>query len=234
MMASFLAMPREGHLENIFHMFAYLKIKHNSRMVFDTSYPEIDLSSFMECDWKNSYPTAKEAIPINAPDPRGKDVDIRMFVDSDHASDTVTRRSRTGFFIFLNMAPVSWYSKKQSTIESSVFGAEFIAMIAMESVRGLRYKLRMMGVPISGSTYTYGDNMSIIHNTQRPESTLKKKSNSIAYHACRESVAMDEMKTAHIRSQENIADLATKVHGGGQKRDLLVSKGLYYITTSTR
>ena len=112
MMASFLAMSREGHLENVFHMFAYLKIKHNSRMVFDPSYPEIDLSSFMECDWKNSYPTAKEAIPMNAPDPRGKDVDIRMFVDSDHASDTVARRSRTGFFIFLNMAPVSWYSKK--------------------------------------------------------------------------------------------------------------------------
>ena len=44
MMASFLALPREGHLENIFHVFAYLKIEHNSRMVFDSSYPEIDLS----------------------------------------------------------------------------------------------------------------------------------------------------------------------------------------------
>ena len=84
------------------------------------------------------------------------------------------------------MAPVSWYSKKQSTIESSVFGAEFIALkIAMETARGLRYKLRMMGIPISGPIYAYGDNMSVIHNTQRPESTLKKKSNSIAYHACR-------------------------------------------------
>lgn len=68
----------------------------------------------------------------------------------------------------------------------------------------------MMGVPISGPTCAYGDNMSVIHNIQRPESTLKKKSDSIAYHACRESVAMNEMRTAHIRSHENIADLCHK------------------------
>ena len=166
MMASCLAMPREGHLENVFHIFAYLKIKHNSRMVFDPTYPDIDLSSFKECDWKHFYTSAKEAIPDNAPNPRGKDVDIRMFVDSDHAADTVTRRSRTGFFIFLNMAPIVWHSKKQTTIESSVFGAEFVVLnIAMETTRGLRYKLRIMGVPFDRHTYAYVDNMSVIHNT---------------------------------------------------------------------
>lgn len=71
-------------------------------------------------------------------------------------------------------------SKKQSTIETSVVGAEFVAMKAgMMKLRGLRYKLRMMGVEIAGPSYIYGDNMSVIHNTQRPESTLKKKINSI-------------------------------------------------------
>ena len=60
----------------------------------------------------------------------------------------------------------------------------------MESVCGLRYKLRMMGVQISGPTYVYGDNISVIHNTQRPELTLRKKSNSMCYHDVRESVAM--------------------------------------------
>ena len=44
--------------------------------------------------------------------PRGKDVDMRMFVELDHAADTVTRRYITGFFIFFNMVPVVWYSKK--------------------------------------------------------------------------------------------------------------------------
>ena len=65
----------------------------------------------------------------------------------------------------------------------------------------------MMGVPISGPSYVYGDNMSVIHNTQRPESTLKKKSNSICYHFIHEAVAMDECRTSHIRSEDNPADL---------------------------
>jgi hypothetical protein len=55
-----------------------------------------------------------EAIPPNAPEPCGKDVDLRMFVDSDHAGDNRTRKSRTGFIIFLNMAPIVWFSKKES------------------------------------------------------------------------------------------------------------------------
>jgi hypothetical protein len=107
-----------------------------------------------------------------------------MMVDSNHAGDKQTRRSRTGFLIFVDNAIVDWVLKRQPTIESSVFGAEFVAMKhGMEKLRGLHYKLHMMGVPVTGPSYIYGDNMSVIHNTQRPESTLKKKSNSICYHA---------------------------------------------------
>ena len=188
------------------------------------------MSQFKECDWKAFYPGAKEAIPPNMPEPRGKDVDLRLFVDADHAGDKTTRRSRSGFFIFMNMALIGWYSKKQPTIETSVFGAEFVAMkVAMEYMRGLRYKLCMMGVPVTGPTYSYGDNISVIHNTQRPESTLRKKSNAICYHAIRESVAMEEMLTAHVPSVQNPADLGTKIIPGGQKRDHLVSMLLYDI-----
>ena len=76
----------------------------------------------------------------------------------------------------MNTALVQWFSKQQATIETSVFGAEFVAMkIGMESLRGLCYKLRMMGVGISGPSYIYGVSMSVIHNTQRPESMLKKR-----------------------------------------------------------
>jgi len=123
-----------------------------------------------------------------------------------------------------------WLSKKQATIETSVFGSEFVALKhGMEAIRGLRYKLRIMGVPLSGPAYVYGNNMSVIHNTQRPESTLKKKSNEICYHYGRESVAMDECRTGHIDTNENPADLATKVINGGAKRDYLVGKILFDI-----
>ena len=99
----------------------------------------------------------------------------------------------------------------------------------MEAVRGLRYKLRIMGVQISGPTYIYGDNMSVIHNTQRPELTLRKKSNQICYHAVRELVAMGESLTGYIPTAENCADLATNIIPGGQKRDHLVGKLLFDI-----
>ena len=113
----------------------------------------------------------------------------------------------------------------------SVFGSEFVAMKqGVETIRGLRYKLRMMGVPLTGPAFVYGDNMSVIHNTQRPESTLKKKSNEICYHFVRESVAMDETRIGHIETGENQADLATKVIAGGRKRDYLVGKLLYDLT----
>ena len=82
--------------------------------------------------------------------------------------------------IFMNLALIAWLSKKQPTVGSSVFGAEFVAMKhGIETLRGIRYKLRMMGIPISGPSYVLGDNQSVIFNTSRPESTLKKKSNSI-------------------------------------------------------
>ena len=86
-----------------------------------------------------------------------------------------------------------------------------------------------MGVELSGPSYIYGDNMSVIHNTQRPESVLKKKSNSVSYHAVREAVAMGECLTGHISTNENPADLCTKVIYGGQKRDHLVGLMLYDI-----
>jgi hypothetical protein len=61
----------------------------------------------------------------------------------------------------------------------------------IETYRGLHYRLRMMGVALSGPIFVYGENMYVVHNTQRPESVLKK-SNSIFYHAVRDSASMGE------------------------------------------
>ena len=106
-----------------------------------------------------------------------------------------------------------------------MFGSEFIAMrTALETAQGIRYKLRMMGVPINTPIYIHGDNMSVIHNTSKPEPTLKKKANSVCYHYIREAVAADECRTGHISTHENPADVATKPLPAGEKRDYLVGK----------
>jgi hypothetical protein len=81
--------------------------------------------------WKEIYgDVVKEIKPPNAPKPRGRGVVKRVFVDSDHAGEALTRRSRTGYLIYINMSPILWHSKKQGTVETSVFGAEFVAMKA--------------------------------------------------------------------------------------------------------
>ena len=65
-----------------------------------------------------SYGENKEELPPNdMPEPRGIAFTIRAFVDSDHAGDVSTRRSRTGFIIMLNSAPIYWFSKKQTCVE---------------------------------------------------------------------------------------------------------------------
>jgi len=229
-LAGYLASPRDGHLDTALHMYSFLKSHHNARLVLDPTYPIIDETNFMRRDWNGYYGNVKEEMPPDMPDPLGKQVDLRLYVDASHANDKVNRRSRTGYFVFLNSALIQWCSKKQPTVETSVFGAEFVAMKnGIECVRGIRYKLRMMGVKISGPTYVYGDNMSVIHNTQKPESTLKKKSNSICYHAIRESVSMEESITGHIDSRNNPADLASKLVPSGQLREHLASMLLYDI-----
>jgi hypothetical protein len=167
-------------------------------MALDPTYPEIDDGKFnVGADWKEMYPGAEEMIPPNMPEPRGLELVLRLFVDSDHAGDKLIRRSRSGYIIYANCAPILWMSKGQETIESSVFGAEFVAMkVGLEAALGVWYKLRMMGIQVNDPVYILGDNLSVIHNTSKPESVLKKKSNSICYHFIRESVlAMEESLT---------------------------------------
>jgi hypothetical protein len=117
-------------------------------------------------------------------------------------------------------------------LETSVFGAEFVAMKSgMESVKGLQRELRVMGVPVDGPACVCGDNVSVTHVAQRPESTLKKKSNSVCHHCCQESVAMNESVTGHVPTEQNMADLCAEVIPGGAQRDFLVMSTLHDITT---
>ena len=131
------------------------------------------------------------------PKPFGKGMDMRVYVDSDHAGDTVTRSSRTGFVISLIGAPIYWNPKKQTSCETSSFVSELYAMKhATDYVKGFCYKLRMMGIHVEDPPFIFGNNHSVLANTTMPESILKKNTKSIAYHFVREGCARDEWWTA--------------------------------------
>jgi hypothetical protein len=127
-LSSHLAYPCVGHLEVALHVVGYLKQKHNTRLVFDRTYLTIDMDSFPQYDRTEFYGDVEEAIPSDLPTPLGKDLDVCMMCDSDHAGEKQTHHSHTGFLIFCNMALIDWVSKKQATIETFVFGDEFAAM----------------------------------------------------------------------------------------------------------
>lgn len=147
---------------------------------------------------------------------------MSCFVDADHAGCRETRRSHTGIIIFLQRTPIIWYSKRQNTVESSTFGSEFVAMkTAVEQVEGLRYKLRMMGIPLDGATNVFCDNESVFKNSTHPESVLKKKHNAIAYHRTREAIAAGIVRLAWEDGRFNIADVLTKLLPGPKLRQLI-------------
>ena len=230
MISSHLAFPREGNLAQFFHIFAYLKRNHNSALLFDPSYRDINIGTFLKHDWTKFYGNVKEAMPPDMPEPLGKKVIMRCFVDDDHAGEKLTRRSRSGFIIFLKMSPIYYCSKCHNPGETSTFGSEFMAMkFACEYISGLRYKAIMMGIPFSDTCFVFGDNKLVLYNTTLPESTLKNKSNSIDYHAVREGVANGEWLTGYEPTDTNVSDLLTKPVPGREKRTRLVRGVMYYI-----
>ena len=216
-----MANPREGHLEQTLHIFAYLKKYDKSAIVFDDTTPDFDESRFTRPDWSEYYPDAAEPIPSNAPAPRGNAVTTTCFVDADHAGCRVTRRSQTGVLLFLQRAPIMWYSKRQNTVETSTFGSEFVAMkTAIEMIEAFRYKLRMMGIPLDGETNVFCDIESVFKNSTQPESVLKKKHNAIAYHRTRKAQAAGLVRIAWEEGETNLADILTKLLPGPRLRFL--------------
>ena len=58
-------------------------------MVYDPTYPDINMADFKTCDWTELYGSVKEPIPPITSPSRGKPVDLRMYIDSDFAGDRV-------------------------------------------------------------------------------------------------------------------------------------------------
>ena len=141
-------LPRRGHRDTLYHIFAYLKKHENgARIVFDPKLPDNDERVFnSNADWRDFYGDIAEELPLNMPEPKGKSVMISCFVEANHAGNVITRRSHTGIIIYVQNAPIIWFSKRQNTVESSCFGSEFVALRTAKDIMlvALRYKLQCL------------------------------------------------------------------------------------------
>ena len=231
MLSAYQASPRRGHLEQVIHIYAYLRKYEKLTLYFDPQIPI--LTDIVEFDgntkeaFKDQYRNAIEEIPTNMPKPRGRSITTTAYVDASHAANKVTRRSHTGYIIFVNRAPIIWFSKRQNTVESSTFSSEFIALkTCMEHIVALRYKLRMFGVPVETATDVLCDNQSVVNNTSKVESMLNKKHNAIAYHAVRWAVAAGTIRVGKILGDLNLSDAMTK-RLTSQRREFLFGSWTY-------
>ncbi len=214
-LARYGAKPREGHFRRMLRVFGYLKSHNRARILMDPSDPVYDGFTFVDNDWAGLYAGSEEDIGPDTPEPvDDRELQITIYVDATHASDMDTRRSVTGYVVFLGCTPISWYSKRQNTIESSTYSSELVALrIAVDKALAVRAQLRALGMKVTKPAIVFCDSQSVCWNMQLPSSTLKKKHQLVAFHRTREAVAMGIVKVAHIGTDNNIADINTKPKG---------------------
>ena len=96
-------------------------------------------------------------------------------------------------------------------METATYGSEFmVARQATEQIIDLRYTLRMLGVPLLGPSWMFGDNKSVVTSSTIPHSTLDKRWNALSYHKVREAIAAGVITFQHIDGKSNPSDVLTK------------------------
>jgi hypothetical protein len=214
-LASFRANPRQGHLDRCKRIYGYLYKMRNGIIRIRTEEPDYSALPEKVYDWEQSvYAGAEELMPHDAPTPLGKPVVMSTFVDANLYHDLVTGRSVTGVLHLFNKTVVDWFSKKQATVETATYGAEFVAArTAMEQIIDLRIELRYLGVTVKGSTMMFGDNESVVNSSSMPHARLHKRHNALLFHKVREGIAAGIAKFHHVRSPDNPADILSKQWG---------------------
>ncbi len=153
-------------------------------------------------------------MPDDIPVPRGKPVRTTTFEDANLLHDLTTDRSATGILHLINQTPAAWFSKLQTSVETATYGSEFVAArLATEQIMDLWYTLRMLGVPLDGKAYMFGDNESVLTSSTIPHSSLNKRHNALSYHRVREAIASDVLWFFYIKDVDNPADVLTKFCG---------------------
>ena len=214
-MGKFRFAPRQGHLDRLQRVCGYLRKYPDAAIRFRTGIPDYSHLEHVKYNWAYSvYGDSDEELPPDMPTPRGNLVRTTTFEDANLMHDLTTGRSCTGILHLVNQTPVEWFSKRQKTVETATYGSEFVAAkIATEQIMDLRYTLRMMGVPLDGKAYMFGDNQSVITSGTIPHSSLNKRHNALAYHRVREAIASDVIWFFHISGKINPADVLTKFLG---------------------
>jgi hypothetical protein len=212
-MSGFRIAPRQGHLERLKRIYGYLKRHPDAAIRFRTGIPNHEAVEVpVTHDWEGSvYGREEEEIPEDMPTPRGKSMRITTYEDANLMHDLITGKSMSGIIHLINQTPIMWFSKKQNVVETATYGSEFmVARQATEQIMDLRYTLRMMGIPLEGPAWMFGDNQSVITSSTLPQSKLNKRHNALSYHRVWSAIAYKILVFLHVDGVNNVSDICTK------------------------
>ena len=206
-LSRFRAQPRKGHLDRAKRIVGYLLFLPDGAIRFRTGEPDFSSLKDQEYDWtRRVYSGACEQIPHDIPKPLGKHVQTTHYVDANLHHDLATGKAVTAVLHFLNQTPIDAYTKRQSTVETSTYGSEFVAArTAVDQIIDIRTTLRYPGVPIRDKSYMFGDDRSVVTS-----STISKRHHLASYHRVREATAAKYISFHWKDGKSNPADILSK------------------------
>ena len=213
-MSRFRVSPRKGHLDRLKRIYSYLHHFKNSSIKFNVEIPDYTHfdNQWSKPDWVKFYGDGAGVYDDpKLPDAKGNPIVMTTYVDANLLHDYVTGRSCTGVIHLFNKTVIDWFSKLQSNVETATYGSEFTALrTAVDQIHDLRYTARGLGIPIIGSTYLFGDNLSTIISSTKSDGKIAKRWNILSFHRVREAVAHGIVRPFHIDGKDNPADVLSK------------------------
>ena len=151
--------------------------------------------------------TLDHGLLINSSSPTS----LTVYSDADWAGCPDTRRSTSGFCVYLGDNLVSWCSKRQVTVSRSSAEAEYRAVAhAVAEAVWLRQLLVELHRPLPRATIVYCDNISAVYMASNPVQHRRTKHIEIDIHFVREKVALGEVRVLHVPTSAQFADIFTK------------------------
>jgi hypothetical protein len=181
-MSTYCFVPRQGHLDQLKHIYDYLWCNPSGATRFHVEIPSHEgMATPVQYDWRSSvYGNVTEELPPDHPIPRGKLMRTTTYQGANLYHDLVTGRAISGSIHFVNQTHVTSFCKKQRTVETAIYGSEImVACQAAQQIIDLLYTLRMIGIPLDGPSWMFGDHASVITSSTIPHATLHKRHNAL-------------------------------------------------------